>query len=78
MKLRTIAAILAATGLMAAPFAEAAQGSGGGGGAAGGGGGGAAGGGGGGGGGVKPAKCASTAVPGQPGVFIITCSNKRP
>ena len=70
-KMRTIAAILAATGLMAGAFAEAAQGGGGGGGAGGGGGVG------GGGGNKKPA-CAAHPVPGQPGTFIVTCSTKRP
>jgi len=83
-KMRTLAAIVAAAGLMSVPFAEAAQGGAGGGG---GGGGGAGGGGGGapapatppnGGGGGKPAQCASIAVPGQPGTFIVNCSNKRP
>ena len=68
-KARMIVAVLAATGLMAATFAEAAQG--------GGGGGGGAGGGGGGGGGKKPA-CAAHPVPGQPGTFIVTCSTQRP
>jgi len=68
-KARMIVAVLAATGLMAATFAEAAQG--------GGGGGGGAGGGGGGGGGKKPS-CVSHPVPGQPGTFIVTCSTQRP
>jgi hypothetical protein len=27
---------------------------------------------------AKSAKCASKAVPGQPGTFIVTCSTKRP
>jgi len=70
-KARMIVAVLAATGLMAATFAEAAQGGGGGGGGAGGGGGG------GGGGGKKPS-CVSHPVPGQPGTFIVTCSTQRP
>jgi len=80
-KMRTIAAVLAAAGLMSVTFADAAQGGAGGGGAGGGGaggGGGAAGGGGGAGGGGKPAQCASVPVPGKPGTFIVTCSNKRP
>jgi hypothetical protein len=66
-KVRMIAAVLAATGLMAGSFAEAAQG----------GGGGAGGGGGGGGGGKKPS-CVAHPVPGQPGTFIVTCSTQRP
>ena len=71
-KARMIVAVLAATGLMAATFAEAAQGGGGGGG------GGAGGGGGGGGGGGKKPSCVSHPVPGQPGTFIVTCSTQRP
>jgi len=27
---------------------------------------------------AKAAKCASVAVPGSPGTFVITCSTKRP
>jgi hypothetical protein len=69
-KVRMIAAVLAATGLMAGSFAEAAQG--------GGGGGGGAGGGGGGGGGGKKPSCVAHPVPGQPGTFIVTCSTQRP